>query len=109
MKRLLIALTVFASLAALPLMHMALAAPADKVLVCHIDTVDFTVDEATGEISVTSYTAHVIEVNGNAQSAHEGHGDVVVTGLTVGSDCTGTEGLDPVAKAQSELDEGDAG
>ncbi len=106
MRRLLAALAILGFLAALPLMHAALAAPMDKVLVCHIDEVDFTVDPTTGDITVNSFTAHVIDVNGNAVSAHEGHGDVVVPAgstLVAGDDCSTLGGLDPVAKAKSEL------
>ena len=109
MRRLVAALAVVGFLAALPLMHLALAAPMEQVLVCHIDDVEFTVAPDTGEILVSSFTAHVIDVNGNSVPAHEGHGDVVVptdSTLVAGDDCSTLEGLDPVLKAQSELEEG---
>ncbi len=105
MRRLLGALAVLGLLAALPLAHLALAAPTDKVLVCHIDDVDFTVNP-DGTIAVNSFTAHVIDVSGNALSGHEGHGDVVVPAdqnLAVGDDCSTLAGLNPTLKAQSEL------
>jgi hypothetical protein len=108
MKRVLAGLAVLGLLAALPLMHAALAAPMDKALVCHIDEVDFTVDPITGDILVNSFTAHVIDVNGNSVPAHEGHGDVVLPAgspLVKGDDCSAEPGLDPVLKALSELEE----
>ena len=112
-KRLLIVLAGASLLAFVGLSHMATdqaqAAPAPKVLVCHIDEIEPIVDEDTGE--VTGYavvSAHVISVSGNAQTAHTDHGDVVVTSednLAKGDDCTTLEGLQPDLKAGAEADE----
>ena len=90
MRRLLTALAVLGFLAALPLMHLALAAPMDKELVCHIDGVD--------PIDPTILTAHVIDVSGNAVAAHLAHGDVLVgdAGLVAGDDCSDLVNVVPV-------------
>ena len=121
MRRLFAALTLVGFLAALPLTHLALGAPKgpkkgpktpQKVLVCHIDDVDYTVD-ANGNITVTDFTAHVISVASKAVNAHLAHGDAVVPPDANGNpqfaahqDCTalGAPPLNPVLKAQSELE-----
>jgi len=111
MKRLLIVLALAALLASLGLSHVT-ASPkvkADKILVCHIGEVGFETDPATGEETAVVASAHVIEVSTNAESAHTGHGDVVITdgSYAKGDDCTDAEGLDAQAKLDSESDEDD--
>ena len=49
------------------------------------------------------------EVSASAETAHTGHGDVVITdgSYAKGDDCTDAEGLDAQAKLDSESDEDD--
>jgi len=71
MKRLLIMLCVVAFLAALPLSHIALAAPAVKVPICHVNSANDALD--LGGLVVVF--GKVIEVAEPAVPAHEAHGD----------------------------------
>lgn len=70
MKRLLIMLCVVAFLAALPLSHIALAAPAEKVLICHVNSAN---DLVNGHWWLVG--GRVIEVAESAVPAHLAHGD----------------------------------
>ncbi len=69
MKRLLILLCVVGLLAAIPLSHMAMAAPAAKVKICHITGTGFN----SGGKPV--FVGHVVEVSASAVPAHCAHGD----------------------------------
>lgn len=118
MKRLLIVLAVAGLLASFGLTHMMVAAPPEgnKILVCHIDEIEYVpvldadgnavIDPATGEplMDPAVAAAHVISVSASAESAHTGHGDVVVSedDYQKGDDCTNETGLDAGAKADSE-------
>jgi len=115
MKRLLIVLACVGLLTSLGLSHM-IAAPTEKILVCHIDEIEYVdtgeVDPITGEpiFDPVVASAHVISVSENSRLAHTGHGDVVVSDdpdntLVKGDDCTTLEGLDPFLKAESEAEE----
>ena len=107
MKRLLVVLALAGVLALLGLSHMMAAPPeGNKILVCHIGEIGYDeVVDPSGEVVLVPYVAavNVIEVSKNAQSAHEGHGDVVVEAA---ADCTtDLQGLDAQKKADSEADD----
>ena len=78
MKRLLIMLCIVAFLAALPLSHIAMAAPKGKVLICHLNAANDTVRD--GFNPGTWYLGRMIEVAESAVEAHLAHGDMVFGG-----------------------------
>lgn len=77
MKTLVSLLVLLAWAIAVP--SLALGAKADKVLIAHLAEVVEDVDEDNAPVCIYYY--NVIEVSGNAEAAHLGHGDVLVDGL----------------------------
>ena len=75
MKRLLVILCVVGFVVALPMSHLAFAAKADKVDICHVTD---SLDGLGPDGNVTLIVGHVINVSGNAVDAHVAHGDSLV-------------------------------
>lgn len=73
MKRLLVMLCVVAFLAALPLSHIAMAAPAEKVFICHVNSANDILGPPA--IPAVFVFGRVIEVADSAVAAHLAHGD----------------------------------
>jgi ABC-type sugar transport system substrate-binding protein len=72
MRRVLVLLCVVAFLAALPLSHIAMAAPAAKVAICHVNSANDVIDLG---FFGTFVFGMEIEVAESAVPAHLAHGD----------------------------------
>lgn len=72
MGRFLGLLAVLGIFAAVPLSHVALAKPAAKVDICHVNSANDIIDFGNGDFVAFG---RVISVSENAVDAHEAHGD----------------------------------